>query len=159
MLVNKTHFLKSAKGDSSSFRFPCDRRDLGGTQVGEQISARFRKLRSGEQSQHGAFCLKRNTAFRNDAKRLHRLLQVFALLSILAAPAQLRAQVSGATLSGTVTDTTGTAIPRAEVSIKNVATGIAAAVTANSDGLYSAPNLLPGEYQVIVSAPGFATLV
>jgi outer membrane receptor protein involved in Fe transport len=127
--------------------------------VGEQISARFRKLRSADQSQHGVFCLKRNTAFRHDAKRLRRLLQVFALLSILAAPAQLRAQVSGATLSGTVTDTTGTVIPRAEVSIKNVATGIAVAVTANSDGLYSAPNLLPGEYQVIVSAPGFATLV
>ncbi|HTB94622.1 MAG TPA: carboxypeptidase regulatory-like domain-containing protein [Candidatus Sulfotelmatobacter sp.] len=86
-------------------------------------------------------------------------LQVFLLLGCIIFPAgEVRAQVAGATLSGTVTDSNGTVIPQAKVSIKNVATGIVVDVAANSDGLYSAPNLLPGTYQVLVSASGFATL-
>ena len=127
----------------------------------EQISACIRKLRSGfleDQSQHGVPFMKKQSTFRTDA-RGRRVLQLLALLSIIAAPAQLRAQVAGATLSGTVTDTIGTVIPNAQLSIKNLATGITVAVSANSDGLFSAPNLLPAEYEVVVSAPGFSTLV
>jgi len=44
-------------------------------------------------------------------------------------------------------------------SITNVATGITTTTTTNSDGYYTAANLLPGEYQVTVSAKGFATEV
>jgi hypothetical protein len=65
----------------------------------------------------------------------------------------------GSTFSGKVTDTTGTTIPHAQVSVKNVSTGIILDVSASTDGLYSMPNLLPGNYQVSVSGPGFATLV
>ena len=39
----------------------------------------------------------------------------------------------------------------------NVATGVTTKVTTNSDGYYSAPNLLPGEYEIAVSAKGFDT--
>jgi hypothetical protein len=45
------------------------------------------------------------------------------------------------------------------VSIKNVATGTVRQLTSNSDGLYSAPNLVPGNYQITVEAMGFQTLV
>ncbi len=69
------------------------------------------------------------------------------------------AQVAGATLSGTVTDSSGAAIPNAQVSIKNTATGVARDVTADSAGFYSVPNLLPGAYDVTFSAKGFAKLV
>lgn len=71
--------------------------------------------------------------------------------------AALRAQVAGGTLSGTVTDPTGRAIAQAQVVIKNVATGVEKTVTSNTDGFYTAVNLLPGEYQVTVSASGFNT--
>ncbi len=83
---------------------------------------------------------------------------VLFVLSILAArPAA--AQVSGATLSGEVTDESGAAIADCKISIKNVATGDIREVTTNSDGFYTAPNLLPGEYEVTASAAGFSTVV
>lgn len=70
-----------------------------------------------------------------------------------------RAQVSGATLTGTVTDSSGAVIPKAGVVITDVATGVSRRIAADNAGLYSAPNLLPGTYRVSVSAPGFSTEV
>src|SRR5712664_1576901 len=83
-----------------------------------------------------------------------RMTALFSILGILfSVPAG--AQVAGGTLSGTITDPSDKSIPQAQVSISNVATGITTTVTTNSDGFYIAPNLLPGEYQVSVSAKGF----
>ena len=65
------------------------------------------------------------------------------------------AQVVGAILSGSVTDPTGAAIPAAKVTIRNTATGVVTETAANGAGIYSAPNLLPGEYTVSASAPGW----
>jgi len=69
------------------------------------------------------------------------------------------AQIVGATLSGTVTDATGAALPTVHVSIKNTATGITRGITADAAGFYTATNLLPGNYEVTFSASGFATQV
>jgi len=69
----------------------------------------------------------------------------------------LRAQVAGGTLSGTITDPSGAAVPNAQIVIKNSATGIAKTVTTNTDGFYSAANLLPGDHEVAISATGFNT--
>src|SRR5205807_1797979 len=62
-------------------------------------------------------------------------------------------------LSGTISDPSGRLVPQALVAIQNVETGITTTVTTNSDGYYTAANLHPGEYQVTVSAKGFATEV
>src|SRR5438874_1899189 len=69
------------------------------------------------------------------------------------------AQVSGATLSGVVTDEQGGPVPDAAVKIKNLGTGVTREVRTNSDGLYSAPNLNPGSYDVTISAKGFQNVV
>src|SRR5580700_985547 len=69
------------------------------------------------------------------------------------------AQVAGATLSGTVTDLSGATIASATVSIKNDGTGEIREATSNSDGFYSAPNLLPGSYEVSASSKGFSKAV
>jgi outer membrane receptor protein involved in Fe transport len=69
------------------------------------------------------------------------------------------AQVAGATLNGTVSDASGAGVPNANVSIKNTATGVARDVSTDSDGFYSSPNLLPGVYEITVSATGFSTVV
>ena len=75
----------------------------------------------------------------------------------LANSRPLRAQVAGGTLSGSITDPSGAVVANAQVVIKNSATGVATSVTTNTDGFYSAANLLPGEYEVSVSATGFNT--
>jgi hypothetical protein len=85
-------------------------------------------------------------------------ISVFIALNILVV-GQAQAQVSGATLSGTVTDPSGAAIPMAQVSIKAVATGVTREVVTDSAGFYAAPNLQPGGYQVAVTASGFSTAV
>jgi len=82
---------------------------------------------------------------------------IFGLCLVNSFP--LRAQVAGGTLSGTITDTSGAGVPDAQVVIKNLATGITRNATTNAEGLYSAANLLPGEYEVAVSATGFNTEV
>jgi hypothetical protein len=81
---------------------------------------------------------------------------IFLMCEIcFSAPAS--AQVAGGNLSGTISDPSGRLVPQASVAIQNTATGITTTVTTNSDGYYTAANLLPGEYQVTVSAKGFAT--
>jgi hypothetical protein len=81
----------------------------------------------------------------------------FFLAFLVALPA--RAQLAGANLSGVVMDASGRSVPNATVSIKNSATGVIREVQSNSDGLYSAPNLLPGEYDIEASAPSFSKTV
>src|SRR5216683_1790379 len=81
------------------------------------------------------------------------------LMGVILFPAAMRAQVAGGTLSGTITDPTGRAVAQAQIVIKNVATGVERTITTNADGFYTAVNLLPGDYQVTISATGFNTEV
>ena len=93
--------------------------------------------------------------------RKHPLWTRFAVLMILgvflASPSY--AQVAGATLSGIASDASGAVIPNVQITIKNVATGVVKTVSTDGAGFYSAPNLLPGTYQVTASASGFSTAV
>lgn len=83
---------------------------------------------------------------------------VFVILTVgILGTCQAYAQVAGATLTGTVKDTTGGIIPNAQVAITDVATGVPRAITSDAAGLYTAPNLLPGTYEVRVTATGFTT--
>ena len=66
-------------------------------------------------------------------------------------------QVAGGAILGAVSDPSGAVIANAQVAIKDVATGVIRAVTTNSAGFYTAPNLLPGQYEVRVTASGFTT--
>ncbi|HEY1950330.1 MAG TPA: TonB-dependent receptor, partial [Bryobacteraceae bacterium] len=67
------------------------------------------------------------------------------------------AQVTGSTLSGTVSDASGAAIPEAQLVIRNVDTGVERTVTTSANGVYTAVNLLAGSYQVTISAKNFDT--
>ena len=65
------------------------------------------------------------------------------------------AQVAGATLIGKVTDPSGSIVPKAQITTTDVATGVSRNVTTDGAGLYTVPNLLPGDYEVAVTVPGF----
>jgi hypothetical protein len=82
-----------------------------------------------------------------------------ALALVMLTSIGVYAQVSGATMTGTVSDASGAVIPSAQISIQNVATGQERAVTTDAAGFYAAPNMLPGRYDVTVTAPGFSTEV
>jgi hypothetical protein len=85
------------------------------------------------------------------------VLLILAVVFLMPWETRTYAQVVGATLSGTVTDASGSALPSAQVSIKNRATGVTRGVTADTVGFYTAPNLQPGNYDVTFSASGFTT--
>ena len=87
------------------------------------------------------------------------VLLILAVAFLMPWETRTYAQVVGATLSGTVTDASGAAVPNTQVSIKNTATGVTRGATADSVGFYTAPNLLPGNYDVTFSAAGFSTEV
>lgn len=58
-------------------------------------------------------------------------------------------------VSGTVMDQNNAVIPNAEVSMRNLDTGVVAKTTSGSDGLYSFPNMLTGTYELNATATGF----
>src|SRR5258708_26272605 len=77
----------------------------------------------------------------------------------IALSAPRRAQVVGATVSGSITDPRGDAIPGAKISAKNLATGVATNTTTNATGAFSIANLNPADYEISASAAGFSTSV
>src|SRR5215469_4940438 len=94
------------------------------------------------------------------SQRISVVLSVFFVLALgICWGGEARAQVSGATLSGTVTDASGAVIPGVMISIKNRDTGIARAVSSDEAGFYSAPNLQAGIYDITASQAGFNTVM
>ncbi len=77
---------------------------------------------------------------------------------LLFCPLMVRAQELTATLTGTVTDTTGAVIPNATITITlNGVNGAARVVESDGAGHYVAPNLMNGTYSVTAKADGFET--
>ena len=94
----------------------------------------------------------------NASKNIASSLATFVALALsLFVSGPVNAQVAGATLSGTVMDQSGGVVPRAAISIKNIATGITRAGATSSGEFYSVPDLLPGKYEVKASTQGFSS--
>jgi hypothetical protein len=66
------------------------------------------------------------------------------------------AQVLYGTLTGIVTDASGSAIPGASVTARNVSTGVEREAKSNGEGVYFFNDLNPGTYQISVTSGGFA---
>jgi hypothetical protein len=66
------------------------------------------------------------------------------------------AQLSTASLSGTIRDSSGAVVPKAAIVLKNVDTAVEHTTTSNGTGAYLFLDITPGRYTVRASAPGFA---
>jgi Carboxypeptidase regulatory-like domain len=87
-----------------------------------------------------------------------------ALMAVLVAalvgvPAASSAQAIRGTLLGTVTDSSGAAVPGATVTITEVRTNISASTTTNESGNYTFPNLREGFYRVEGELSGFKKVI
>src|SRR5262245_12284541 len=78
---------------------------------------------------------------------------IAAALCLTAATAG--AQVDRATLSGTVRDSSGGVLTKAQVALTNLATGVVTKKSVTADGAFLAIDLAPGDYAVEASADGF----
>ena len=88
------------------------------------------------------------------------LLRLAATLVLLLLPLQrLHAQYENGSLLGAIRDSSGSAIPHANVTVTNTATGITNQTTTDDAGDYNVPQLRVGVYSVTANAPGFASAV
>jgi hypothetical protein len=79
---------------------------------------------------------------------------LFALL-VGALAASAVAQTSTATIHGKVADEQGKVLAGAKIDAVGTASGFVKTVTAGPDGSFQLGGLTPGEYTIVVSAPGF----
>ncbi|HEU5236794.1 MAG TPA: carboxypeptidase-like regulatory domain-containing protein, partial [Pyrinomonadaceae bacterium] len=73
----------------------------------------------------------------------------------LLVPTSAWAQSITATIVGTVTDPGGAAVPNAQVTARNVETGLSRTVTSSDEGTYRIEFLPVGKYTVDVTLSGF----
>lgn len=95
---------------------------------------------------------------------MNRYVCAFALFSAMAMLLTLNlrpafSQAGTATILGTVTDSSGAAIPNASVAVMSTDTGFMQTVTSDAQGRFNVPQLPIGQYSVTISAPGFQTEV
>jgi hypothetical protein len=87
---------------------------------------------------------------------LQRARRISILLAVMTA-ANASGQTSGGAIRGTVSDPSGAMVPGAGITIKEVSTSENWRLVSSSAGLYNAPNLPVGRYNVTVKAAGFST--
>ena len=87
------------------------------------------------------------------------LLFIASCLFVLAAafPAVAHAQANTASLTGTVSDTTGGVLPGVQVSCLNVRTGVVREATTNEVGIFRFAELPIGAYELTSTLSGFQT--
>ncbi len=91
-------------------------------------------------------------------RRTSALVVLFGLSFLSLLPVyKFEAQVSTGTIGGTVKDSTGAAIPGAQVVAGSIETGQPRSVITDSIGSYTIPDLQAGHYSLTVSHGGFKT--
>ena len=80
---------------------------------------------------------------------------VSALVIAAALPALVAAQSGSSTITGIVKDSTGGAIPGAQVTVVNEETNVSVDSVTNQEGAYRVGALVPGTYRVEVVLSGF----
>src|SRR5260370_41699733 len=86
-----------------------------------------------------------------------RTVIALCILALVTASAHGQTLTTGQ-ISGTVTDPSGAAVPKAQVTVSNTNTGIKRTTESNSEGYYVVPLLDHGTYVGTIAAKGFETV-
>src|SRR5688572_7697573 len=81
------------------------------------------------------------------------------ILITLAGVHSAFAQITAATISGTVKDETGGVLPGVDVVVANVDTGLTRSSVTDGNGYFTLTGLPPGTYETRASVAGFGTAV
>src|SRR5262245_13400619 len=84
---------------------------------------------------------------------------VLAVVLLAASASFAAAQITSATISGTIKDETGGVLPGADVVVKNVETGFTRSAVTDSKGYFTVPGLAPGRYEARATLQGFTAAV
>lgn len=84
-------------------------------------------------------------------------LPALALTAMVAPPGGVAAQSNTAELRGTVLDSSRAAVPGADLTIQNEATGVTQSARSNERGDYLFSRLAPGSYRLTTTLAGFRT--
>ena len=87
-----------------------------------------------------------------------KLFSVFAVLLLLVVFLPVSAEAQTASITGTVSDSTGAVIPGAEVSAQNKTTNASRTAATDGSGTYRITNLAPGIYGVVIEKSGFKAM-
>jgi hypothetical protein len=80
------------------------------------------------------------------------------LLVCLVAAATFAQTAASGTITGTITDPSGSSVPGAAVAVKNIDTGSTRNIQSSDGGVYNATFLQPGHYEINVSKTGFTAV-
>jgi hypothetical protein len=87
------------------------------------------------------------------------IMRSLVLLFFMTYPWLAKAQLTTGTITGTVGDPSGAAVPGASIAAKNLETGIARSTVTGPQGRYELVNLPVGNYEVTASMAGFQTSI
>jgi len=90
---------------------------------------------------------------------MHYVCRLLSALLVLTFVPLAYSQEVRASLTGTITDSTGAAVANAAVQVTNLATNAVTSAKSNEAGSYLTPFLAPGQYQMTVEATGFKKFV
>ncbi|MGC2656628.1 MAG: carboxypeptidase regulatory-like domain-containing protein [Bryobacteraceae bacterium] len=89
------------------------------------------------------------------ANRYRELSTLCICFLLLLVPLSVDAQQIFGAITGTVKDSTGSVVPNATITIRNVGTNIRSTIQSTGGGTYTVPNLQVGSYEVTFTANGF----
>src|SRR5271169_5395730 len=87
----------------------------------------------------------------------HSRMVLFFMTFVALSTCLVYGQATQANLNGTVTDTSGASVPRAQVEVVSPATGFKRQVDTGDVGVYSITGLPVGTYDLTISHEGFKT--
>ena len=90
---------------------------------------------------------------------MSRLPSLHLLLCLALSIASLEAQIVSGAIVGSVKDTSGAAVPRVRVVVRNTETNLSRETLSSDSGDFTLPALPPGNYQVTASRAGFKSEV